>query len=130
MNKNKEIDFLLFTVKQTKDSIVDVTVDLEAREYTIETTDLYGQTLESEMGGKLRRKKATAFLETLEELNLVSFPLKDKNTLPIHLKNATLMYIINDNMYYTDGDDQHKLSLLHKEIEHLIGMTFGSYEFY
>lgn len=130
MRTNKEIDFLLFTVKNSKESIVDVTVDLEAREYTIEHTDLYGHTIEPEIGGKLRRKSVQAFSEKLETLDLVSYPLKKKNTLPVQLKNATLMYVIDDEVYYTDGDDQHPLSLLHKEIENLVGTTFGSYDFY
>ncbi len=128
--KSETIDFLLFTVKQTKNSLVDVTVDLNAREYKIEKTDLYGQTLAPEMGGKLRRKKVADFYNRLTELNLDSFPLKQNNTLPIHLKSATLMYIIKDTTYYTDGNSQHRLSLLHKALEELVGTTFGSYAFY
>ncbi len=128
--ESEAIEFLLFTVKQTQKSIVDVTIDLKAREYKIETTDLYGQTLKPEEGGRLRRKKVAAFSETLAELDLISYPRKDKNTLPIHLDSATLMYVIDDKTYYTDGNPEYRLSRLHKEIEQLIGTTFGSYAFY
>ena len=130
MDENKAIDFLMFTVKQNKDSIADVTIDLKAREYKIEKTDLYGQTIEPEVGGKLRRKKVGAFLDEIAQIGLLAFPQKEKNTLPIHLKNATLMYMIDGNTYYTDGDDQKNLSHLHKSIEQLTNTTFGSYEFY
>lgn len=130
MNDNKEIDFLMFTVKENEKSIADVTLDLTAREYKIEKTDLYGQTLEPEVGGKLRRKKVASFLEELNHIDVLAFPKKEKNTLPIHLKNATLMYMIDGDTFYTDGDDQNSLSQIHKTIEQLINTTFGTYEFY
>ena len=130
MNDNKEIDFLMFTVKENEKSIADVTIDLTAREYKIEKTDLYGQTLEPEVGGKLRRKKVASFLEELNHIDVLAFPKKEKNTLPIHLKNATLMYMIDGDTFYTDGDDQNSLSQIHKTIEQLINTTFGTYEFY
>lgn len=130
MLKNEDIDFLLFTVKQTEETIADVTVDLFMREYTIAYTDLYGHTVEPEKGGELRRKAVSEFLTTLDKLDVVSFKRNEKNTLPLHLKNATLMYIIKDEEYFTDGNEHQNLSKLHKEIEHLIGHTFGSYTFY
>lgn len=130
MNDNKEIDFLMFTVKENEKSIADVTLDLTAREYKIEKTDLYGQTLEPEVGGKLRRKKVASFLKELNHIDVLAFPKKEKNTLPIHLKNATLMYMIDGDTFYTDGDDQNSLSQIHKTIEQLINTTFGTYEFY
>ena len=130
MNDNKEIDFLMFTVKENEKSIADVTLDLTAREYKIEKTDLYGQTLEPEVGGKLRRKKVASFLEELNHIDVLAFPKKEKNTRPIHLKNATLMYMIDGDTFYTDGDDQNSLSQIHKTIEQLINTTFGTYEFY
>lgn len=130
MNDNKEIDFLMFTVKENEKSIADVTLDLTAREYKIEKTDLYGQTLEPEVGRKLRRKKVASFLEELNHIDVLAFPKKEKNTLPIHLKNATLMYMIDGDTFYTDGDDQNSLSQIHKTIEQLINTTFGTYEFY
>lgn len=99
MNDNKEIDFLMFTVKENEKSIADVTIDLTAREYKIEKTDLYGQTLEPEVGGKLRRKKVASFLEELNHIDVLAFPKKEKNTLPIHLKNATLMYMIDGDTF-------------------------------
>lgn len=130
MLKNEDIDYILFTVKQTEESITDVAVDLFMREYTIVYTDLYGQTIQPEKGGKLRRKAVKEFTDTLVELDIVSLERKEKNTLPIHLENATLMYSIKDKTYYTDGDGEQDLSALHKAIEHLIGHTFGTYEFY
>lgn len=130
MDRNKEIEFLMFTVKQTKDSIFDVAVDMLAREYTIVQTDLYGQTINPETGGKLRRKAVEDFAETLSKLDLVSLPVNEKNTLPIDLDNATLMYVIKGENYFTDGSQEHDLSALHKELEQLIGTTFGSYDFY
>lgn len=128
--KNEDIDFIMFTVKQSKKSIYDVTIDLYAREYTIEHTDLYGQTIESEIVGKLRRKAVNQFSEKLSELDIVSLPTNEKNTLPLKLKNATLMYVIDDERYFTDGSQEQDLSELHKAIEQVVGTTFGSYEFY
>lgn len=128
--KNEAIDFLLFTVKQTKDSVADVTIDLYAREYIIVITDLYGQTLEPEIGGRLRRKSVESFSEKLEDLDIVSWPRTEKGTLPIHLKAAKLMFVIDDEMYHTDGDGQKGLAILHKEMENLVNTTFGSYTFY
>lgn len=128
--KNEDIDFLMFTVKQSENRIADVAVDLFVREYTIVYTDLYGQTIEPEKGGKLRRKKVAEFSKKLEELDIITMPRKENNTLPIHLKNATLMYVIKDVQYYTDGYSNQGLAKLHKEIEGLIGTTFGSYSFY
>lgn len=128
--ENEKIDFLMFTAKQTEDSIIDVTVDLYAREYTIAHTDLYGQAIEAEAGGKLRRKAVESFSKKLVELDIVSLPLNEKNTLPLHLENATLMYVIDDVSYYTDGSKERDLSKLHKELEEIVGTTFGSYAFY
>lgn len=130
MNDNNAIDFLMFTVKENETSIADVIIDLKVREFKIEKTDLYGQMLEPEVGGKLRRKKVHEFLEQLHHINVLSFPRKDKNTLPIHLNNATLMYRVDGYTYYTDGDEQNNLTRVHKVIEQLINTTFGSYEFY
>lgn len=130
MLKNEDIDFLLFTVKQTNKVIVDVTVDLFVREYSIAYTDLYGQTIQPETGGKLRRKAIESFANRLEELDIVSMERQKTNTRPNRLKDATLMYVIKDEQYFTDGSKHTNLSALHKAIEQLIGTTFGSYEFY
>lgn len=120
----------MFTVKKTKNSIVDVIVDLLEREYTMVTTDLYGQTIEPEQGSKLRHRKINELSEKLEELDILSMPVNEKNTLPIHLKNATLTYIINEEAFNTDGHKHQNLSALHKAIEQVISKTFGSYNFY
>lgn len=128
--KNKEIDYLMFTVKQEKNIIADVIVDLFVREYSIIYTDLYGQTVEPEKGGKLRRKSIAAFAEKLDEIDLVSMPVNETSTLPINMDSAMVTYFIKDVGYNTEGHASENLSKLHKEIEGLIGMTFGSYEFY
>lgn len=128
--KNKEIDYLMFTVKQEKNIIADVIVDLFVREYSIIYTDLYGQTVEPEKGGKLRRKSIAAFAEKLDEIDLVSMPVNETNTLPINMDSAMVTYFIKDVGYNAEGHASENLSKLHKEIEGLIGMTFGSYEFY
>lgn len=130
MLKNEDIDFLMYTVKQTEDTIVDVTVDLFVREYKVEYTNLYGQTLQPEKTGKLRRKAIREFSERLEELDIVGMPHKETNTLPTKLKSAMFMYIIKDETYFTEGHKDKELAALHKAIEYLIGTTFGSYEFY
>lgn len=128
--KNEEIDYLMFTVKQEKDVIADVIVDLFVREYSIIYTDLYGQTIEPEKGGKLRRKAVEDFEEKLVEMDIVSMPVNEKNTLPINLNSAMATYFIKDVGYNTEGHKTGNLSTLHKEIEKLIGATFGSYNFY
>lgn len=130
MKNTRDIDFLMFTVKENEKSIADVMIDLKAREYKIEKTDLYGQILEPEIGGKLRRTKIADFLSELTKMNVCNFPLKEKNTLPIHLKSATLMYRVENKMYFTDGDNQKNLAQVHKAIEHLLNTTFGAYKFY
>lgn len=128
--KNEEIDYLLFTVKQEKDTIADVSVDLFMREYSIIYTDLYGQTVQTEKGGKLRRKAINNFYEQLAELDLVSMPVNEKNTLPINLQSAMVTYFIKDVGYNTEGHPTSDISMLHKAIEALISTTFGSYNFY
>lgn len=128
--ENEQIEFLMFTVKQTEESIIDVAVDLSAREYTIAHTDLYGQTIEVETGGKLRQQAVKQLSEKLSALDIVSLPLNEKNTLPIHLEDATLMYVIDAISYYTDGRKGQDLSDLHKALEQTVGTTFGSYDFY
>ena len=128
--KNEEIDYLLFTVKQEKDVIADVTVDLLVREYSIIYTDLYGQTIEPEKGGMLRRKAVEYFKEKIVEMDIVSMPVNEKNTLPMNLDSAMVTYFIKDVGYNTEGHKTSNLSGLHKEIEALIGATFGSYNFY
>lgn len=128
--RNEEIEFLLFTVKQTKDSIYDVGIDLEQREYRIESTDLYGQLAGPKLEGKLRRSKVQQFREGLDELAFNSWPKNEKDTLPIHLKSASVLYSVNGERYFTTGNDNGDLSKLHKQIEQLIGTTFGSYDFY
>lgn len=128
--KNEAIDYLLFTVKQEKKVIADVTVDLFVREYSIIYTDLYGQTVQPEKGGKLRRKAIKTFTDTLIEMDLVSMPINEKKTLPINMGSAMVTYFIKDVGYNTEGSATNNLSTLHKEIERLIGTTFGSYEFY
>lgn len=128
--KNEEIDYLLFTVKQEKNVIADVTVDLLVREYSIIYTDLYGQTVEPEKGGMLRRKAVEDFKGKIAEMDIVSMPVNKKNTLPINLKSAMVTYFIKDVGYNTEGHKTGNLSGLHKEIEVLIGATFGSYNFY
>lgn len=128
--KNEEIDYLLFTVKHEKDIIADVTVDLFMREYTIIYTDLYGQTVQPETGGKLRRKAVKSFSEKLEEIDLVSMPINDKKTLPINLDSAMVTYFIKDVGYNTEGSTTDNLTALHKAVEGLVGITFGSYKFY
>lgn len=125
-----EIEFILFTVKQTDESIYDVGVDLEAREFRIEETDLYGHILGEKIEGKLRRKKVKQFEEELQALDFASWPKNEEDTLPIHLKNASVLYGMGDEQYFTTGNSTEDLSKLHKLIETLIGTTFGSYEFY
>lgn len=127
---NELIEFLTFTVKQTEESIVDVTVDSVEREYLIEQTDLYGQLLAPVVGGRLRRSRVEQFQEKLNNLSITSWPTNENDTLPIHLKNASLIYIINDQTFFTTGKNIEGLVELHKIIEELVGTTFGSYEFY
>lgn len=130
MLKNGNIDFVLFTVKQTDETIVDVTVDLFVREFKIEYTNLYGQTVQREQVGKLRRKGIKDFKQRLEELDVVSMARKETNTLPTKLASSMVMYIIKDETYFTEGDSDADLAAIHKAVEYLVGTTFGSYEYY
>ncbi|HLR91673.1 MAG TPA: hypothetical protein VK048_01270 [Atopostipes sp.] len=128
--KYEDIQFLLFTVKQTNKSIYDVGIDLKEREYRIETTDLYGHIQGPPIEGKLRRSSIERFLTSLNDLNFLSWPRRERGILPKNLKNATVMFNINGEMFYTVGKDTNDLAKLHKAIEQLMGTTFGTYEFY
>lgn len=128
--KNKEIDYIMFTVKQEKKKIADVIVDLYDREYSITYTDLYGHVMEPERGGRLPRKAVETFLNKLEEIDLVSMPVNKTNTLPINMKDAMITYFLHKESYNTEGPKTGNLSSLHKALEELIGVTFGSYDFY
>jgi hypothetical protein len=126
----KEIEYLLFTVKQSKKSIYDVGVDLKEREFRIETTDLYGHVQGPQVDGKLRRSSVEKFLTSLNDLDFLSWPQLEQGILPLDLKSATVMYNIEGKLYYTTGNNTKDLAKLHKAIEQLIGTTFGSYEYY
>ena len=128
--KEDAIEYLLFTVKQTEDSIVDVGIDLEQREYRIETTDLYGQLLESETQGKLRKSKVRQFQEDLKKMDFNIWPQNEKDTLPLHLKNASILYNVGGEQRFTTGHNEKDLIKIHKRLEKLVGTTFGSYDFY
>lgn len=128
--KYEDIQFILFTVKQTKKSIYDVGIDLKEREFRIETTDLYGHIQGPQKDGKLRRSSVEQFLTSLNDLDFLSWPQQEQGILPKNLKNATVMFNANGEMYYTVGRDTKDLAKLHKAIEQLIGTTFGTYEFY
>lgn len=128
--ENREIDYVMFTVKQEKNKIADVIVDLYDREYSITYTDLYGHVMEPERGGRLSRHSVETFLEKLEEIDLVSMPVNETGTLPINMKDAMTTYFLHKESYNTEGPKSGNLSALHKAIENLIGTTFGSYNFY
>lgn len=126
----EDIEYLLFTVKQTKESIYDVGIDLKEREFRIEITDLYGHIQGPQVDGKLRRSSVKKFLSLLNDLHFLSWPKLEQGILPLDLKSATVMYNINGKMQYTTGKDTKDLAKLHKAIEQLVSTTFGTYEYY
>ena len=126
----EDIEYLLFTVKQNKNSIYDVGIDLKEREFRIETTDLYGHIQGTQIDGKLRRSSVKRFLSMLDELEFLSWPQRSQGILPLDLKNATVMYNIDGKMKYTTGNSTKDLAKLHKAIEQLVGTTFGTYKYY
>lgn len=126
----EDIEYLLFTVKQSKKSIYDVGIDLKEREFRIETTDLYGHIQGAQVDGKLRRSSVKRFLSSLNDLDFLSWPQLEQGILPLDLKSATVMYNIEGNMQYTTGNNKKDLAKLHKTIEQLVGTTFGTYEYY
>jgi len=127
---NEAIEFIVFSVLQTKDSLYDVHIDLKEREFTIEKTDLYGKLIRKSQQGRLRRSKVQQFKEELADLDVISWERNEEDTLPLHLKSASFIYIIAGTQYYTTGNTSENMFQLHKKIEDLIGTTFGSYEFY
>lgn len=129
MNEHS-IDSILFTVKQTRKTIYDVGIDLKEREFRIEITDLYGHTHGPAIDGKLRRSSVEKFLSSLNEADFISWKKLEQGILPLKLKSATVMYYIDEKVYYTKGNTDADLAFLHKAIEQLIGTTFGTYEFY
>ena len=126
----EDIEYLLFTVKQNKNSIYDVGIDLKEREFRIETTDLYGHIQGTQIDGKLRHSSVKRFLSMLDELEFLSWPQRSQGILPLDLKNATVMYNIDGKMKYTTGNSTKDLAKLHKAIEQLVGTTFGTYKYY
>src|SRR5699024_348652 len=126
----EDIEYLLFTDKQSKKSIYDVGIDLKEREFRIETTDLYGHIQGTQADGKIRRSSVKKFLSSLNDLDFLSWPQLEQGILPLDLKNATVMYNIEGNMQYTTGNNKKDLAKLHKTIEQLVGTTFGTYEYY
>lgn len=126
----ENLEYLLFTVKQTKKSIYDVGIDMTNREFRIEMTDLYGHVEGSPIEGVLRKSSIHKFLSHLEEMSFLSWKQRDKGVLPIDLGSATVMYNLSGEIYYTVGNKESDLRTLHQEIEKLLGTTFGSYEFY
>lgn len=126
----EDIEYILFTVKQSRESIYDLGIDLKEREFRIETTDLYGHITGPQINGKFRRSHAQKFLSSLNDLNFLTWPQLEQGILPIDLKSATVMYNIDGKMYYTTGNNTKDLADLHKSIEQLIGTTFGSYKYY
>ena len=126
----EDTEYLLFTVKQNKNSIYDVGIDLKEREFRIETTDLYGHIQGTQIDGKLRRSSVKRFLYMLDELEFLSWPQRSQGILPLDLKNATVMYNIDGKMKYTTGNSTKDLAKLHKAIEQLVGTTFGTYKYY
>ena len=126
----EDTEYLLFTVKQNKNSIYDVGIDLKEREFRIETTDLYGHIQGTQIDWKLRRSSVKRFLSMLDELEFLSWPQRSQGILPLDLKNATVMYNIDGKMKYTTGNSTKDLAKLHKAIEQLVGTTFGTYKYY
>lgn len=124
------IESMLFTVKQTKKTIYDVGIDLKEREYRIEITDRYGHTQGPTTDGQLRRSSVNKFLSSLNDQDFHSWKKLEQGILPLNLKSATVMYSVDGEMYYTQGNSDDDLAFLHKTIEQLIGTTFGTYEFY
>ena len=57
-------------------------------------------------------------------------PVNKTKTLPIKMNAAMGTYFMNEESYNTDGPIDGNLAKLHKVIEHLIGKSFGSYDFY
>ena len=49
----EDIEYILFTVKQSRESIYDLGIDLKEREFRIETTDLYGHITGPQINGNL-----------------------------------------------------------------------------
>lgn len=126
----EDIEYLLYTVKQTKKTIYDVGIDLKEREFRIEITDLYGHLQGLEVDGKIRRSSVKRFLSSLNDLDFLAWPQLEQGILPLDLKSATVMYNIGGTMQYTTGNNTKDLAKLHKVIEQLIGTTFGTYEYY
>jgi len=127
---NQAIEFIIFAVLKNNDRLTDVHLDLEEREFTIEDTTLYGELLGERQQGKLRNSKVQQFKDELTGLDVVSWERNKADTLPIHLKHASLIYIIDGKEYYTTGNTSENMAQLHQKIEDLVGTTFGAYSFY
>src|SRR5690625_7458543 len=88
----EDIEYLLFTGKQNKNSIYDVGIDLKEREFRIETTDLYGHIQGTQIDGKLRRSGVKRFLSMLAELEFLSGPERRQRVVRLDRHNAAVMY--------------------------------------
>ncbi len=124
------IDFLLFSVKKDKVSMADVGIDLQKREFRIETVDLYGHLISNDREGKLRKNKVKLLKEMFSQIQLLNWPKLKQPILPIHLKDAMLLYSIDGDLNHTIGKSVEDRKSIHKALEITLGTTFGSYEFY
>lgn len=133
--KNKKITFIAITAKRSENVLQDVVIDLDERNYTIETVDKNGKMVQDPVEGRLRRKAIRKYREELGALDVVSWPLLDESptqSFPTILENSVVLYVLEDNgeEYYTSGRENDDLVKLHKVTEHLVSTTFGSYEYY
>lgn len=132
---NKEITFIALTTKYSEEVIHDIAVDLEDKNYTIEKVDLEGKVLEPQTHGHIRNRSIKKYQETLEDLDIVSWPTLEKSptqSFPTVIKNTVVLYSMDEfsDEYYTIGRQDSDLKKLHKATEELISHTFGSYEYY
>lgn len=133
--KNKKITFIAITAKKSENVLQDVVIDLDERNYTIETVDQNGKMVQDPVEGRLRRKSIRKYREELGALDVVSWPLLDESptqSFPTIIENSVVLYVLEDNgeEYYTSGRENDDLVKLHKVTEHLVSTTFGSYEYY
>ncbi|BCP57366.1 hypothetical protein SUT007_08240 [Streptococcus parasuis] len=133
----ENIDFILFKAYYIEGKSVDVAVSLREQDYMIEYIGADNRVEDTVDFTPIRKSKAKKFREFLKEIKLLDWPtIKIGNE---GYYDALLIFSCGYDEEAEEGIDEaiprnaipsETMRRVHKEIEQLIGTTFGSYRFY
>lgn len=133
----ENVDFILFKAYYIEGKSVDVAVSLREQDYMIEYIGADNRVEDTVDFTPIRKSKVKKFREFLKEIKLLEWP-----TIKIGdngYYDAPLIFSYGYDEETEEGIDEaiprnavpsETMRRVHKEIEQLIGTTFGSYRFY